>query len=77
MTSWTPKSSKELAQLTDLDYMYFEAFVMPSKFIHPTYLGTHMTSVEMTPMYNTIKHTHALTIETILAHYYFHGVDPV
>jgi hypothetical protein len=66
--NWTPKSSKELAELTGLDYMHFEAFVMPSKYIHPTCFGTRASSRDVAPLNNTLKHTHALAIETILAH---------
>jgi GNAT superfamily N-acetyltransferase len=77
-TSWAPKSSKELADLTGLAYMHFEAFVMPSKYIHPTYFGSRGTSSDITPMNNTLKHTHALALETIITHQrYFHPREPI
>jgi hypothetical protein len=65
-TSWTPKSSKELADRTGLAYMHFEAFVMPSKYIHPTYFGTRGIFSDVTPMNNTLKHTHELALETVI-----------
>jgi hypothetical protein len=58
----------ELAQKTGLEYLHFEAFELPSKFIHPTYFGTHRLSRESPgPRHNTLKATHALAIEMILA----------
>lgn len=77
-TSWTPKSSKELADLTGLAYMHFEGFVLPSKYIHPTYFGSRGTSSDATPMNNTLKRTHALALETIITHQrYFHPRGPI
>jgi hypothetical protein len=78
-TSWTSRSSLELAQKTGLDHLHFEAFVLPSKYIHPTYFGTRNLSQITTtvPLYNTLKATHILTLETALAHQrYFEG-DPL
>ncbi|MGC9971691.1 MAG: DUF5677 domain-containing protein [Bryobacteraceae bacterium] len=77
-TSWTPRSSLELAQKTGLEYLHFEAFVLPSKYIHPTYFGTrHLSRESPTPMHNTLKATHALAVETILVHQRFFKNDPL
>jgi hypothetical protein len=68
-TSWTPRSSIELAETTGLGHLHFEAFVFPSKFIHPTYFGVRQISLGMSaPLTNIIKITHALTLETALVH---------
>jgi Family of unknown function (DUF5677) len=66
-TAWTPHSVKDLAKRVEMDYMFFEAYEMPSKFIHPTYFGTQ-SIVRSPPMYNTLKLTHATLLEAILAH---------
>jgi Family of unknown function (DUF5677) len=72
-TAWTPHSVKDLARRVEMDYMFFEAYEMPSKFIHPTYFGTQ-SIVRSPPMYNTLKLTHAILLETIIAHQrYFRG----
>ncbi len=77
-TSWTPRSSLELAQKTGLEYLHFEAFVLPSKFIHTTYFGTrHLSRESPTPMHNTLKATHALAVETILVHQRYFKGDPL
>jgi hypothetical protein len=76
-TSWTPHSVQELAKRTGMDYMFFEAFEMPSKFIHPTYFGTYSIT-GAAPVHNTLKHTHENLLETILAHErYFRGAAPM
>jgi len=74
-TAWTPHSVQTLAGKVKLDYMFFEAYAMPSKYIHPTFFGIRNLSQEMPPpMYNTLKNTHCLVVETVLAHQrYFHG----
>jgi len=74
-TTWTPHSVQTLAGKVKLDYMFFEAYAMPSKFIHPTFFGTRNLSQEVPPpMYSTLKNTHCLVVETVLAHQrYFHG----
>lgn len=66
-TAWTPHSVKDLAKRTGMDYIFFEAYEMPSKFIHPTYFGTRGITLSA-PMHNTLKHTHGLLVETIVAH---------
>jgi hypothetical protein len=77
-TSWTARSSLELAQKTGLEYLHFEAFVLPSKFIHPTYFGARQLSRESpTPMHNTLKAAHALAVEIILVHQRFFKGDPL
>jgi hypothetical protein len=77
-TSWTPCSSLELAQRTGLEHLHFEAFVLPSKFIHPTYFGTrHLSRQSPTPTSNTLKATHTLAVETILVHQRFFKGDPL
>jgi hypothetical protein len=77
-TSWTPRSSVELAEKTGLAHLHFEAFLMPSKFIHPTYWGAHQVSkASPAPLLNLLKITHTLTLETALVHQrYFEG-DPL
>jgi len=77
-TSWTPRSSLELAQKTGLEHLHFEAFVLPTKFIHPTYFGTHQLSGDKSaPLLNTLKATHVLTLETALAHQRYFKGDPL
>ncbi|MGA7561529.1 MAG: DUF5677 domain-containing protein [Terriglobales bacterium] len=72
-TTWTPQSARDLAKRVGLDYMFFDAFELPSKFIHPTYWGTH-EAAKRAPMHNTLKHAHELLLEIILVHHrYFHG----
>jgi hypothetical protein len=77
---WTPRSSLELAQKTGLDHLHFEAFVIPSKHIHPTYYGTThevRQSKEEAPLLNILKAMHVLTLEVVLTHLrYFRG-DPL
>jgi hypothetical protein len=74
-TTWTPHSAQTLASKVKMDYMFFEAYIMPSKFIHPTFFGTRNLAKEgPTPIHNTLKSTHCLIVETVLAHQrYFHG----
>jgi hypothetical protein len=77
-TSWTPRSSLELAQKVGLEHLHFEAFVLPSKFIHPTYFGAHQLSRESpAPLRNTLKAAHTLAVETILVHQRFFKDDPL
>jgi hypothetical protein len=66
-TSWTPLSAKDLAKRVAMDYMFFDAFELPSKIIHPTYWGTRQAFTSP-PMYNTLKHAHEVLLETILVH---------
>jgi hypothetical protein len=76
--SWTPRSSLELAQKTGLDHLHFEGFILPTKFIHPTYFGTHQVSGDkVAPLPNTLKATHVLTLETALAHQRYFKGDPL
>ncbi len=71
-TTWTPQSARDLAKRAGMDYMFFDAFELPSKFIHPTYWGTH-EAAKSGPMYNTLKHAHEILLEILLAHHrYFH-----
>jgi len=74
-TTWTPHSAQTLAGKVKMDYMFFEAYAMPSKFNYPTFFGTRNVSNEEPPfMYNTLKSTHCLVVETVLAHQrYFRG----
>jgi len=59
-TNRTPRSSQELAKEVRLEHLYFEAFLVPSKLIHPTYFGTRQVSKEgPTPLPNILKATHA------------------
>ena len=67
-TTWTPQSARDLAKRVGLDYMFFDAFELPSKFIHPTYWGTH-EAAKRAPMHNTLKHAHELLLEIILVHH--------
>lgn len=77
-TNWTPRSSQELANKVGLEYLHFEAFVLPSKFIHPTYFGTRQVSKEgPTPLPNILKATHVLAVETLLTHQRFFKGDPL
>src|SRR5207237_4390550 len=57
-----------------LDYLFFEAYAIPSKFVHPTLFGTTNRSQEVPPpIYSTLKVTHCLVVETVLVHqWYFH-----
>jgi hypothetical protein len=66
-TTWTPLSAKDLAKRVGMDYMFFDAFEVPSKFIHPTYWGTHQAAGDA-PMYNTLKHAHEILLEIFLVH---------
>src|SRR5205085_2264909 len=77
-TNWTPRSSQELAKKAGLEYLHFEAFLLPSKFIHPTYFGTRQVSKDgPTPLPNILKATHALAVETLLTHQRFFKGDPL
>ena len=55
--------------------MFFEAYAIPSKFVHPTLFGTPNLLQEVPPpMYSTLKVTHCLVVESVLVHQrYFHG----
>ena len=55
--------------------MFFEAYAIPSKFVHPTLFGTPNRSQEVPPpMYTILKVTHCLVVETVLVRqWYFHG----
>lgn len=76
-TNWTPLSARDLAKRVGMDYMFFDAFELPSKFIHPTYWGTHQ-AVQDPPMYNTLKKAHEILIEIILSHQkYFYPGKPI
>ena len=76
--SWTPRSSVELAEKTGLAHLHFEGFVLPSKFIHPTYFGAHQVSRDSpAPLVNILKTTHALTLETALVHQQYFEGDPL
>jgi len=76
--SWSPLNSVAMAEKVGLGYLHFECFVVPSKFIHPTYFGASQVSkAHPAPLENILKATHILTLETVLAHQrYFHG-DPL
>jgi len=77
-TTWTPRSSLELAEKTGLGHLHFEGFVLPSKFIHPTYFGTHVISRgSPAPLPNMLKATHILTLETALVHQRYFKGDPL
>jgi Family of unknown function (DUF5677) len=77
-TSWTPRSSIELAENTGLAHLHLEAFLMPSKFIHPTYWGAHLvSSAAPAPLLNVLKITHTLTLETALVHQRYFKGDPL
>lgn len=77
-TTWTPHSSQELSSRTGLGHLHFEAFVIPSKFIHPTYFGTRQLSRNHpAPVPNTLKATHVLTLETVLTHQRYFKHDPL
>lgn len=65
--TWTPLSARDLAKRAGMDYMFFDAFELPSKFIHPTYWGA-CQAIKSPPMYNTLKHAHEILLETILVH---------
>jgi|ERR1035437_1599275 hypothetical protein len=76
-TTWTPQSARDLSKRVGMDYMFFDAFELPSKFIHPTYWGTH-EAASSAPMYNTLKHAHELLLEIILVHHrYFHEGEQI
>lgn len=77
--SWTPRSSVELAQKTGLGRLHFEAFVMPSKHIHPTYFGICevLRSKEEPPVCNILKAVHVLTLEVVLSHLRYFRKDPL
>ncbi len=77
-TNWTPRSSQELAKKVGLEHLHFEAFLLPSKFIHPTYFGTRQLSKQgPTPLPNILKATHTLAVETLLTHQRFFKGDPL
>jgi len=40
-TTWTPLSARDLAKRTGMEHMFFHAYESASKFIHPTFWGTH------------------------------------
>lgn len=67
-TTWTPLSARDLAKRTGMDYMFFHAFELASKFIHPTFWGTQQIT-RGADVYNTLKNTHELLLHTVLTHY--------
>jgi hypothetical protein len=73
--SWTPKSLEEISRITKLDYMYFSAWVLPTKLIHPTFFGLD-TLIEPPPMFDTLRSCHSLLVETFAAYErHFHPRD--
>ena len=57
--------------------MFFHAYELASKFIHPTLWGTHQIT-RGADVYNTLKNTHELLLHTILAHHkYFRDGQPL
>lgn len=68
MSSWTPRSVKELSEKTELHYMYFTAWVLPTKLIHPTFYGLEQTIISKPPIYDTLCNVHSLLVELILIH---------
>ncbi len=59
MTSWTPRSMLELSTKTGLDYMYFTAWVLPTKLIHPSFYGLEQVILGTAPVYNTLYNVHS------------------
>lgn len=74
-TTWTPLSMQDMAKKARLDYLFLEAYLIPSKYIHTTHFGARSQAGDrMTPMYNIIKASHSIALESILTHQrYFHG----
>jgi hypothetical protein len=66
--SWTPRSVKELSEKTDLQYMYYTAWILPTKLIHPTFYGLEQVILSEPPVFNTLYNVHSLLIELILIH---------
>jgi hypothetical protein len=77
-TNWTPRSTLELAQKVGLEHLHFDAFLLPSKYIHPSYFGTRdQLGMSEAPLYNILKATHTLTVETVLTHQRHYKSDPL
>jgi len=77
-SSWTPRASAELAEKTGLAHLRLEAFLMPSKLIHPTYWGARKVSRgSSAPLLNILKITHTLTVEPALLHQRYFKGDPL
>jgi hypothetical protein len=68
MSAWTPRSMKELSEKTGLGYMYFTAWILPTKLIHPTFYGLEEVILGNAPIYNTLYNVHSLLVELILIH---------
>ncbi len=64
--SWTEKSLRELAESTKLEYLYFTAWIYPTKLAHPTFYGLENVILSKAPIYNTLNAVHALLIENLV-----------
>jgi hypothetical protein len=64
--SWTQKSLKELAESTNLEYLYFIAWIYPTKLSHPTFYGLEDVILSKAPICNTLNAVHALLIENLV-----------
>jgi hypothetical protein len=67
-TTWTPLSARDLAKRTGMEHMFFHAYELASKFIHPTFWGTNQIT-RGADVYNTLKNTHELLLHTMLVHH--------
>lgn len=65
--SWTPLNSKDMADRVGLGHMYFYAFLVPSKLIHPTYWSVREASGS-SALFNTLNVMHELIVQLVLIH---------
>ena len=65
--SWTTLNSKDMADRVGFGHMYFHAFLLASKQIHPTYWSVK-DLMSGSPMLNTLNVTHELMVQLVLIH---------
>jgi hypothetical protein len=67
-TSWTPKSVKELSEITGLFHLHAYSFIFPSKSMHPTFWGVIKFLERESPIYNILNCAHELLVHNLLIH---------
>lgn len=65
--SWTSMNSKDMADHVGLGHMYFYAFLVATKQIHPTYWGAKAL-LSSSSTFSTLNSTHELIVQLVLIH---------
>jgi Family of unknown function (DUF5677) len=65
--SWSTLNSKDMADRVGLGHMYFHAFLVASKQIHPTYWSVK-DLMGSSAIFNTLNITHELIVQLVLIH---------